>query len=320
MALGPPGYQDEARACFRRAAELGDRNPIILQRIANYDFQTGDAADALARCYRVLERVRQFDGIIFSSYQRFGIPQAEVLAHGVPPEPEPVQAYLRFLFMRDDPGPASVAWRWASGLTPAPLTDPLAQAYVGLLWRHTEFAPAVQAWAAYLGPRAGDYPGRNRVFNGSFASEPSNENPLDWRRDPPDGVEIERDGQVHQGGPYSMRTKFGGTQNLDFHGLSQTQPVTPGIYRLRASIRSEGITTDQGVRLRALDPEAPGRLDAATPAITGSSDWQTVELRIEVRPPTRLVRVELARQPSLKFDNKIAGTVWLDAVSLTSAP
>ena len=33
-----------------------------------------------------------------------------------------------------------------------------------------------------------------------------------------------------------------------------------------------------------------------------------------------LVRVLLARKPSLKFDSKIAGTVWIDDVSLIREP
>lgn len=322
LALRPAShaaeYLTQARACFRRAEALAPANPIILQRIANFHYQIGEPSEAVKRSYRILERVRQFDDIIFSSYLRFGVPQPEILARGIPPEPDPMRSYLRFVFARNDEAAATAAWRWTSAPSQiSVITSPLALSYVNLLWRQRDFAAAAEAWAGYLGTRAGDYPRPNRIFNGSFETEPDDGNPLDWRRDRVDGVEMERDSQIQQQGEASLRITFQGKQNLDFHHLSQTQPVPPGAYRLQAMVKIQDITTDQGVRLRILDPEAPGRLDVSTPAMTGSSDWHAIELRVEVRPPTRVVRIEVARQPSLKFDNKIAGTLWLDAVSLT---
>jgi hypothetical protein len=329
-------YLLQARTCFRRAEELAPSNPNILQRIANFYFQAGEPAEAVQRTYRILERVRDFDDIIFSSYTRFGVPQADVLSHGVPPEPAPVRSYLRFVITRNDGrsdatshvDAAAAAWNWASSLPQAPIaTETLAKSYLNLLWRQKEFSSVVQAWAGYLGSRAGDYPRANRIFNGGFESELSDgnppsippANPLDWRRDDTDGVDMQRDLQVQQQGQASMRITFRGTRNLEFHNFSQTQPVPPGVYRFRAMVKTESITTDQGVRLRIIDPDAPAHFDLSTPPMTGSIHWQQVELRVEVSPPTRLVRVEVARQPSLKFDSKIAGTLWLDAVSLTPA-
>jgi hypothetical protein len=329
LALRPPNdsgraadYLRQARVCFRRAEELDPANPHILQRIANFDYETGAPAEAVERSYGILEQVRDLDEIVFSGYVRFGVPQAEVLAHGVPPEPNPVRSYLRFLFSRNDVVAATAAWRWASAIPlkrPPVITGPLARSYVDFLWRQREFAPAADAWAGFLGSRAGDYPRRDRIYNGGFESDPDDENPLDWKREQVDGAEMQRDSQVQRQGEASMRITFLGKQNLDFHQLSQTQPVPPGAYKFHALVKSQDLTTDQGPRLRVVDPENPARLDVKTPALTGSSDWHAVDLRIQVYAPTRLVRVEVARQPSLKFDNKLAGTLWLDAVSLTPA-
>jgi hypothetical protein len=36
----------------------------------------------------------------------------------------------------------------------------------------------------------------------------------------------------------------------------------------------------------------------------------------EVRPATRVVEVRVVRTPSLKFDNKLGGTVWIDGLVL----
>src|SRR5579871_4671993 len=130
-----PGDSAQARECFRRAEQIAPGNPNILLRIANFYYQTGEVGEAVRRSYEVLRQVRQFDDVIFSSYSRFGVPQAEILAQGVPPEPGPVQSYLRFLFARDDVAAAGAAWRWAARISPSPVTDPLARDYVNLLWR-----------------------------------------------------------------------------------------------------------------------------------------------------------------------------------------
>ena len=48
--------------------------------------------------------------------------------------------------------------------------------------------------------------------------------------------------------------------------------------------------------------------------------WTRQEATFTVPPATGLLRVELRRQPSQKFDNKIQGTVWVDSVKLYTIP
>jgi hypothetical protein len=52
---------------------------------------------------------------------------------------------------------------------------------------------------------------------------------------------------------------------------------------------------------------------------TGTIDWTSVQVAFTVSPDTNLVRVELFREPSWMFDNKIAGTAWIDTVELARA-
>jgi hypothetical protein len=71
------------------------------------------------------------------------------------------------------------------------------------------------------------------------------------------------------------------------------------------------------VGFRILDPAAPSLLDVQTERMTGSADWKRVDEVFEVSPKTRLIRIQVVRRPSEKFDNQISGTVWIDTVSLT---
>jgi hypothetical protein len=48
----------------------------------------------------------------------------------------------------------------------------------------------------------------------------------------------------------------------------------------------------------------------------GTNPWSEVSHEIVVPPETRLLRIEVIRQLSMKFDNKVSGTAWIDDVKL----
>lgn len=89
-----------------------------------------------------------------------------------------------------------------------------------------------------------------------------------------------------------------------------------GEYVFQAYARTKDLTTDEGIRFHLFDPEGSARLDVYTEQLRGTNDWTRVETRCRVRAGTRLIRVEVCRMPSWKFDNKIKGEAWLDEVSL----
>ena len=80
-------------------------------------------------------------------------------------------------------------------------------------------------------------------------------------------------------------------------------------------MKSEEISTDKGVGLRIFDAVSPARLDIRTEPFLGTHDWTRVEAAITV-PADTILNIQVVRPSSLKFDCKIKGTVWLDAVSL----
>jgi hypothetical protein len=109
---------------------------------------------------------------------------------------------------------------------------------------------------------------------------------------------------------------FLGQSNVAFDHVSQLAVVEPGLYRFRAYVKTEEITTDQGVRFRIADAVSPGRLEVITEGFTLTRDWTEVEQTVRVPAGTGLVTVQVVRQASMKFDNKIRGTAWVDDVAL----
>jgi hypothetical protein len=113
-----------------------------------------------------------------------------------------------------------------------------------------------------------------------------------------------------------LRIQFDGKQNLDYSDVGQTAFVKPGRYRFEAYIRTQGITTDKGVGIHIYDRNAHGRLDVRTEELAGTHDWTKVERVLVVPGDISLLAIEVSRQHSMKFDNQINGTVWIDSVRL----
>ena len=123
---------------------------------------------------------------------------------------------------------------------------------------------------------------------------------------------------VHSGGR-SLRVQFDGTENPSDVGVRQAVFLTPGRYRLSGYVRTKELSTDEGVSLRVVNEGGPVPIDAATETLRGTNDWTLVERVFDAPPGGGLVRVSLTRKPSLKFDNLLRGSVWIDQMSISEA-
>jgi hypothetical protein len=307
------GQTENACYCFSRVLSLAPQSAALLLRAANFYLQIGDSRHALPITARILGLIPDYDSVIFSEYVRLVGDVDEVLQYGFPEGGRAPRSWLRFLMeggRRDD---AQRSWQWIGerGHT----DDALAGEYAAFMIRQGRPDVAASAWAQYLGARSGDYRRSNYLFNGDFESEPI-ASPFDWNVPRMQGVEVARDCTDVPSGKCSLRLSFAGTQNLDFAAASQVTFVRPGRYRFHAFIRTDGLTTDQGLRFRVADAESPSRLDVVFGQFIGTKPWSKVGYDFLVPPTTQLLRVQVIRQASLRFDNKVAGTAWIRELRL----
>jgi hypothetical protein len=66
-----------------------------------------------------------------------------------------------------------------------------------------------------------------------------------------------------------------------------------------------------------VDAENPGRLTVETKPVLGNISRSLSTLDFSVPAGAKVIQVKLIRQPSLKFDSKIAGTLHIYHVSLS---
>ena len=307
------GQDENARYCFDQVPALAPDSADLLLRSANFRFQIGETAKALPITARILTLTADYDALIFSEYARLVDHVEDVLRYGLPDDRRAAQSWLRFLIQGGRVDDAQRTWEWAVERGYA--DDALAGAYARFLIEQSHPDLAASAWFRHLGTRSGEYRKSTYLFNGDFGSEP-NPSPFDWNLAPTQGVEVARDCTTSRSGKCSLRIEFAGTQNLDLVAASQVAFVTPGVYRFRAWIRTEGLTTDQGIRFRIFDADSTARLDATFENFTGSNAWSSVGHDLVVPSATRLLQVQVIRQRSMRFDNKIGGTAWIGELRL----
>ncbi len=306
------GQKEDARYCYGQVLALAPRSAPFLLRVANFHFESGNNEKALRTTARILSLVSEYDSIVFGEYIRY-VDADDVLQFGLPGDPRVAKSWLQFLMQSGRRDDSERTWDWITERGYA--DDTSAGEYAEFLIGQARPELAASAWRKYLGTRIDGYGESNYIFNGGFESDPT-QSPFDWNIARTDGVEIKRDCTMAWSGKCSLRIGFAGTENLDVAAASQLTLVRPGHYRFRAFIRTEGVTTDQGIRFRISDAEAPARLDEVFGQFTGSTSWASVDHDLIVAPETRLVRIEVIRQPSMKFDNKVDGTAWIDQLKL----
>ena len=277
----------KARYCVNRALQLAPNIPSIWIQAGNVYFQAGESDQAVSCWIRALELVPDFDDVVFSYFDRLSqdpLPLMNARAR---------QSYFRHLLDTSQMDNAQKAW------PRVPQNDDLAVRYTGLLAGHGQPRAAAEAWAHYK--RAPLRP----VFNGGFEEAPSG-GTFDWNLVPLEDAEVARDVSHSYDGRRSLRITFKGVSNVAFHHVWQQAYVRGGRYRFRAMVKTQDVTTDQGIRLWIGTN--------ATEQILGTQDWTRMEANVTLPPGLALVQIR--REASEKFDNKIRGTVWVDAIAL----
>jgi len=315
-ALQRAGRTEQARYSFARAVELGPNSASTLLMAADFHFDVGEQQEALALMSRRLKIGS--DGLasaVFADIEFRKIPVDETL-RTLSPDRKSSRAYWQELTSAETGAleKTTVLWEWM--LRRGYIDDQLAREHVNFLIGANRAELAWQSWTRYAGQRAKGYPDTSRIFNGDFESE-STGCRFDWSVQPTGGAAIDFDRSVAYSGGRSLRVQFDGTANPSDVGVQQGIFLTPGRYRLSAYLKTKELSTDQGLSLRVVNEDGRVPIDAATEPLKGTSDWTLVETVFEARG-SGLVRVSLTRKPTLKFDNLLRGTLWLDQVEVKS--
>jgi len=314
-SLMAAGQVDSATYCFARALDLGPNIPPVLWRAAVFYAGQGETRKALQNSSRLLRKSTLDDRAVFDWYTDRAFPFEEILQYGIPPDPRPTRFYVRYLIASGNVAGSVRAWNLA--LARGFADDELARDFLNFQMQQKAYEQAAGSWAAYLGPRRNGYRESNWLYDGDFEAAPSG-TPFDWQIDRQPEVDVARDEHVAHSGSRSLRIRFRGGWNLSYANIRQIAVVPPGWYRFEAYVRTEDLTTDQGIGFRIFDAENPKRLDVRTEQLTGTHEWTRIELKFLAPQEARLLQVQVVRPQSGRIDNQIRGTVWIDSVKLAA--
>jgi tetratricopeptide (TPR) repeat protein len=350
-ALFPP---DERRALeeFRKAALANPNSAGVWLHIARASEDLGDPAAARA-AYQTAQLCHPISAVVAWRYGSFLIRQADLpeaypqIRRSVQADPSlTLSAISQFWEAGEDarqildglkPARTSVYFTALEFFSSQRLVDAALAVWqrmldlhlnldmqqvlplVNELIRQDRLAEAVRAWHEAL--QAANWPadsqsGGSLIFDGGFEHDLLNGG-FAWRENPTVGAQYSFDSRVTHSGARALRVTFDGSANLDFAQIQQYVIVEPARrYRFSAFLRTEGITTENGVGFEVEDARDPHALNQFTPALTDNHSWTAVDVEFVTGSATRLLLISLRRKPSQRLDSKLGGTVWVDDVTL----
>jgi hypothetical protein len=303
---------------FQRARELFPHSPEINWRLANFCLRTGRIADGIPALHSVLEADSTSRSRVFALATN-AISDRRKILEMLPPSAPVFFDYIRFAIARGDMAGSEESWVRLFRLN-LPFDAHDAVPYLEALVQHKEIGQLEEAWSAlrtrFPAQVASPEPDSNLITNGDFEFDPLNGG-LDWHVTPTEGAAVTLDRADGADHGRALRIIFDGSRNVDYAHVFQYVPVRPHTqYRFSGHMRSEGISTDCGPRFQIVDAYDPGTLLASTQNVVGTHSGSEQQAEFTTGENTRLLLVRVARPMSLKLDNKIAGTVWIDRISL----
>lgn len=315
------GEIERAREAFDRARAAHPASGEVAWRFGNFLLRREELPAGFVEIRRALELDPQLIRLGVALCWRAGGQPKEILESALPHTVGARLLALEFFLSQQEIAAARAAWdaarqlgerielRRAVGLVDA-LVGRTLLAEARAVW---EQAVAADSTVASEGPLP-------LVWDGDFSHEPLNGG-FGWRVHSPEGVRVDFDETFFRSPPRSLRLRFDGTANVSFRHVWQIVPVEPNRwYRFSGYLRADGVSTDSGVRFWITDPQNQGALDVMTNNVVGTQPWALEEATFQTGPQTRLVRLELRRAQSRKLDNRLRGTVWVDAIALEPAP
>jgi tetratricopeptide (TPR) repeat protein len=315
------GDDVRARYAYLRAKSVYPASAEVAFHYGNYLLREQQYPEAFQEFQRAVRADPTLLPLAISRTWRSSEDVNDLLNNVLPANADAYLQALDFFASIHEAQPALVVWpRLLSLGQPFPL--PRVFPFFEELIREDLASDARRTWLEALaaaGLPHDEPPNQNLVWNGNFARELANGG-LDWRRTPLVGVAIEVDSEPAPDGSRAIRMDFNGGSNLNIDGPSQYVPAEPGrAYHFHAYMRTEGITTESGMRFSVTDPNHSGTLNLLTDNFTGSHAWTAVDADLTTGPTTHFVLVRLIREPSRLFENKLDGTVWIADVSLIAS-
>lgn len=321
LALESVHEYPAAQAALAHARDLDPLSPQAHWVVANCDLSADDTSSALSELRKALDLDGSYSKPVYDFCLRAGIAPRTVAKLVLPVRDRARFQidYAAYLVGRDQTGASAEIWNDAI-VSGQPLEFAWAQPYIDELMRDRKFPTACRAWrdlerlGVIPNPQSTDH--GELMFNGGFEREPLNAG-FDWHYARLAFVQLDFDDSGAHQGRKCLRIDFTTRENREYIPLYQDVATKANqLYLLTASVKSDGITSLSGPRLRVVNLKRPATLDVASEQTLGTTAWHRIQLRFATGRDTHFVQVFVWRPQSVNFPTEISGSFWLDDVTL----
>lgn len=308
------GQPDEAEYTLERAVRISPNNPNVMWEAGTFWLinNSVDKAVSVLRQYLLIVPDRQKD--VYDLCWKLRLDNSYILANLVPDSYEYQSKYLLYLISTKRVNETLQVW---SALNKNSLEKNVFIAYVNALINSSQYDRAAAAWKEITKriDRFGETDESSLVWNSTFEKEILNGG-FDWVISEKEGVDVFLDDTIRMTGTRSIGVNFDGKHNPDITIIQQVVMVKPGTrYTLRGYIKTSSLTTTNGIflSLQGHNCSMPYR---KSEAVTGTSFWRELSVDFETPDGCNAIIIKARREKSVKLDNKIEGTAWIDGITL----
>jgi len=342
--------------CLRKAVALDPYSAeALLDLAAAYDGQ-GDSGDA-RQAFLAAQRVYPLSADVAWSYGNFLLRQgeqdaafreirksvelepkraAEAFSRALRVQPDgnvlldkavsaSAAVYLAILHSLSDAGDlnnAQLVWNRLIALQQkVPLSEMVV--FINALLQQRRAADAVDAWGQAVSimqnPPPPDLAG-SLLWDGGFESGYIGGG-FAWHFAPASNdVQISLDQSEKHSGERALRILFNGHRNISFEdGCHNFVPESGKRYLLSAWVKTQSLTSNEGVRLRIFVFAPTNNQSVATEDVRGTQPWQQLQLAWVAPPGAGFGTVCVIRKMSDMPGSDIQGAAWLDDISMVPA-
>lgn len=315
----------EAEQAYLKAVELNPRFAAYRWRLGNFYVRNQQIKKSIPQIQAALSLDPSYQEAALDLFSRIGLEREEI-EHLWPEDRASRLVLVKFLLQKarrkgsEEGLDSFIEKQWEKLLSGSyPMTVPEGDGYVRHLHQKGLYGQARTRWlqlATVNGLRDRNFEAEsNLIWNGEFEN-PMTRGSLDWRLSSGPGFLIIHTQDEGFDRTRCLRIDFQGTENLKFRNLVQKVIVEPNTtYDFSVQVRSQEISTEQGIFLEIMDDRTGSQLLRTKP-ILGTIPWSRYHGSFSVPAGSHLLTVRSRRKRSRRIDNSLRGTLWLDSISL----
>ncbi len=318
-AYDEQGDTATARQAFLSAQSVYPLSADVAWSYGNFLLRQGEQDAAFREIRKAVELEPKRSAEAFSRALRVQ-PDANVLLDkAVPASPAVYLPILLSLSGAADLGNAQRVWNRLIALRQK---VPISEVYffINELVHQRRVPDAVNAWnqavSIMQNPPPPD-PAGSLLWDGGFESGYTGGG-FSWHFIPAtNDVQISLDQTEKHAGERSLRILFNGHRNISFEDACHNIAPEPGKrYLLSAWVKTQSLTSSEGVRLQIFVFTATNTESVMTEDVHGTQPWKQLQLAWVAPPGASFGSVCVKRKMSDKPESAIEGAAWFDDISM----